>query len=96
MLLKFGGEPGPDFKLLINVSVVLENSEVWNEVSGKEVELELCGDKEEAEEHGVFVSNDKREEAVPSGRTALDDTVFWNWGPGVVMSTLVASVLFKM
>lgn len=95
MLLKFGGETGPVFKLLINVSVVLENSEVWNEVLGKEVELGLCGGREEAE-GGVFVSNDKGEEAVPSGRRALDDTVFWNWRPGVVMSTLVASVLFKM
>lgn len=96
MLLKFGGEPGPVFKLLINVSVVLGNSEVWNEVLGKEVELELCRAKEEAEEGGVFVSNDKKEEAVPSGRRAFDATVFWNWRPGVVMSTLVASVLFKM
>lgn len=80
MLLKFGGEPGPGpvFKLLINVSVVLGNSEVWNEVLGKEVELELSRAKEEAEEGGVFVSNDKREEAVPSGIRVLDDTVFWN------------------
>lgn len=96
LLLKFGGKLVPVSKLLFSVSVVLENSEVANDISGKEVEIELCGDREEAEEGKVFVGDINKEEAVPSGETGSDDTVFWNWGPGVVMSTLVISVLVNI
>lgn len=95
MLLKLGGELVPVSKLLLNVSVVLKDSKVGNDVSGKEVGFELGDDREKAEEGNVFVGNVNNEEAVPSGEAASNDTVFWNWGPGVVMSTLDTSVLVK-
>lgn len=76
MLLKFGGKLTPIFKLLFNISVVLNNSEVGNEALGKEVEFELCGDKEEAEEV-VLVSAVNKEEAVLLDERFSDDTVYW-------------------
>lgn len=75
MLLKFGGKLTPVFKLLLNISVVLNNSEVGNEALGKEVEFELCGDKEEAEE--VLVVTVNKEEAVLPDERVSDDTVYW-------------------
>lgn len=75
MLLKFGGKLTPNFKLLLNISFVLNNSEVGNEALGKEVEFELCGDKEEAEV--VLVGAVNNEEAVLPNERVSDDTVYW-------------------
>lgn len=76
MLLKFGGKLTPVFKLLLNISVVLNNSEVGNDVLRKEMEFELCGDKEEAEEE-VLVGTANKEEAVLPDERVSDDTVYW-------------------
>lgn len=95
VLLKFGGTLVPVSKLLLNVCVVLINSEVGNKVLGRDVEFELCGDKEEAEGK-IFVGNVNKKESVPSGETVSDDTVYWDWSPGVVVSTVVTSVVVKV
>lgn len=76
MLLKFGGKLTPNSKLLLNISFVLNNSEVGDEALGKEVEFELCGDKEEAEEV-VLVGAVNNEEAVLPNEKVSDDTVYW-------------------
>lgn len=76
MLLKFGGKLTPVFKLLLNISVALNNSEVGNETLGKEVEFELCGDKEEAKEEVLVGTVNKEETVLPDERVS-DDTVYW-------------------
>lgn len=73
MLFKFGGKFIPVSKLLPNISVVLNNSEVGNEALGKEVEFELCGNREETE---VLVGIVNKEEAVLSDERVSGDTVY--------------------
>lgn len=74
MLFKFGGKFIPAFKLLPNISVVLNNSEVGDEALGKEVEFELCGNRGETE---VLVGIVNKEEAVLSDERVSGDTVYW-------------------
>lgn len=56
----------------------------------------FCCDKEEAEEGKILDGNVNKEEAVPSGETVSDDTVYWDWSPGVVVSTVVTLVVVKV
>lgn len=74
MLFKFGGKFISVSKLLLNISVVLNNSEVRNETLGKEVEVELCGNRGETE---VLVGIVNKEEAVLSDERVSGATVYW-------------------
>lgn len=95
MLLKFGGKLISVSKLLPNISVVLNNSEVGNDVLGKEVEFDLCGNRGEAEAE-VLVGIINKEEAVLSTERVSGDTVYWARGSDVVMSTGFTSVLVEL